>query len=284
MSVPPVTGPAELPRSSRVAIALMFPALAIPVAGFLVAAELTAWIPIAADGTMAIVNMLAVDFFAAVLAVSMLINAIVATARRGSRPSAYRAFAKLPFFVYLLLGLGIAWLVVLVISRGVIQLAEPLLAISIAAVSIVVCVFATLPDAASRQYAAERRSLRAIQFAALPAEVRMARRRTRRRLLAIGGILIAAALVVGGAVVAVGAIVPVRHTNCEINSIFYGDDGSPVKIDTTHCGSFDYAGGAAAYNRLSRTLELATVDIVSKGWTLDLPPAQTAISITRHRG
>lgn len=227
----------------------------IPVAGWVTAQSLTTRTEQAfAD---AFVHTLATSTFAVVFFASAIINAVIVSVRQVDRPRSYRSSRYVAWQVALIV-LGLGWLgCILVGDSG--APAEAILGAVIAAVSIVVFVFAVKRDPASTIAWRARLALRSPE----------ATTRARRTKL----IVPLAVLVVLATSITIAQTVTVTHRDCVItgNSI----SGGTASIFTT-CGDFAVDGLAGAQYRYP---SLAPVDITTRGFRLGLPPLLVAIEI-----
>jgi hypothetical protein len=272
--------PPALGRTSRIAIVLAFPALAIPVAGWIIAQGFTGRIPRADDWTGAFIHTLTVDVFAVVLFLSVLLNAIIITARTPNRPASYLRFVRLPLSVLLLVSLGLVWIGELVSSRGETTPLEPFTAFAIAVVSVRTFFYARRRDAASALLKRKRKAARAAYLQTMPPDV-LARRRA--LVWYPVSVFVAVVIATGSGAYTAGSVIPVTHRHCEVSAWGNVDNG-PAQIDTRGCGTFTF-GGPHPLRTVDRALDKsAYLTIVSRGWTLGLPPLQTAISIAAGKG
>jgi hypothetical protein len=257
---------------------LMFPMVLIPIGAWVIAQGFTARITRNDEWTGAFVHTLEVDVFAVILVASMLINATIATVRRPIAPLTFRHFGKLPLSVLIVLVLSLVWLVALTASPSETSPVEQIAVIGLAACSVVTCTYASKRDKSSILAKQLRQSARFVRMQSVPLTVHDRRHTTG---LAIGvPIVTALALFIGVAYTA-GEIFPVTHIGCAIDGISQVGTGY-IQLDTTGCGSFDIDGGQGRYARYEKLADLETVQIVSLGWTFDLPPRQHLISITRE--
>jgi hypothetical protein len=232
--------------------ALAWSLIPAPMIGWALAQLLPLRIAHTADFTSAMVHQWATSIFAFVFLGSAIVNSLIVSRRAPNRPSAYRSTGY-ALWQAILLALSIGWIACIAIGEPAITV-EFFLGIAIAVDSIVVCVWAALPDRRS----ADRRRLRAEQRRHARAEPPVRRRARRVRFVAAAVVLAAVAIVV------TTQLVPIRYSGCEITGSFFSSAGGD-SISTT-CGEFGLDPGI----RASEVGRAGTVDITARGWGIAL--------------
>ena len=244
----------------------MWLALAVPIAGWLVAQGMTDRILVNSAFTNAMVDSLAASTFAVILAMSMIANATIVTVRHRDHPASYRRLTRLPLWLLILLGLGTIWVISVARAHGANSWVEPVVALLVAAVSIVVFVFALKRDAVST--AAKRARREALAEAFSPEQ-----KRRRRRISIAAGVTVAAAFAIGFILL---QTVTRQVEHCEV--IGKGQTGASTSLYSTNCGDFDLADGVASYS----SIELAVYyDLVTRGYAFGIPPRPIIVEMTR---
>ena len=207
------------------------------------------------DYTGALVHTLSASTFAVILLLSALTNALIVSLRFRDGPHSYRATGYVLWQI-ILIALSIGWVVVVCVNYQSSYL-ELVLAVLIALVSIVVCVFASKRDPLS----VERRDAR-----------RRARNPEVRQRMRRAGILVPSIALALGIVTAVMAQnVEVVHRGCTI--IGQASVNGADSIITEECGSF------AVDHSMGSTGELwGQAVITTRGYRL-LPFEPLAISV-----
>ena len=248
----------------------MFPAMLLPVAGWIAAQFYTARIRHTFDFTGALVHTLAIDVFAVLLLLSMLINcALVSSRLRDGQWSLVRP-TRFPLVEAVTIATSSAWLATVCLSDGSVSVAEPILATSIAVASVLVFACALRTDAASRGARAARRAASAV---ALTSEQRVRLRRLRWQVpIALVGVLIVA--------VATTESVPVTHRNCTFEGAF-SDSLGRLQVSSERCGDFSFRGDPRLFHSVSESGK--SYDIVTRGFDLDFPPIPHVSSIVEVR-
>lgn len=243
----------------------MWLVIAIPFSGWLVAQGITDRIVKGSDWTAAWVDALAADVFAVILALSMVTNALIVTARYKDRPLAYTRLLRLPLWLGILVVLGVGWVVELAWSNGTEPSSvTPATALLIAAASIVVFIFALKRDVAS----SARRTSRKQAIA----EARSPQQNKRRR-----AIRIAVAIGVPALCVATGIVletVPLHFEHCSVNG---WDSEYGVLSVYSSCGQFDIASGVISEADIEM---IEDYDFVTHGIGLGIPPRLVVVEMT----
>jgi len=236
-------------------ILLAWALVPIPVLGWIAAQSFTKRIAHNYDFTAELLHTYTASSFAIVFVLSAVTNAIIVSVRARYRPRSHRA-SRYVVWQSALIALAVGWLFSLRVGEGWTQIVENILGTLIAAVSIVVCVFAAKGDAAARQSRRDR-------WEARSPEARL--RITRTRLL----------VPVVAVVLAVAAVVVVQnsetlHPGCVVNG--NADFDGSRSIYTTNCGDFAIESDNSAPMG-------STLDITTRGFRFGLPPQPLVVSV-----
>jgi len=236
-------------------ILLAWALVPIPVLGWITAQSFTGRIAHNYDFTAELIHTYATSSFAVIFFLSAVTNAIIVSVRARYRPRSHRASRYLVWQSALIV-LAAGWLFTVSNNGGWTQITENILGALIAAVSIVVCVFAAQRDADATQARIDR-------WEARSPEARL--RITRTRLL----------VPVVAVVLAVAAVVVVQnsetlHPGCLVNG--NADFDGSRSIYTTNCGDF------AIESDISAPMG-STLDITTRGFRFGLPPQPLVVSV-----
>jgi len=236
-------------------ILLAWALVPIPVLGWIAAQSFTERIAHNYDFTAALFHTYATSSFAVIFFLSAVTNAVIVSVRARYRPRSHRLSHYVVGQSALIL-LAAGWLFTVSVDGEWTQFTENILGALIAAVSIVVCVFAARGDADATQARIQR-------WEARSPEARLRIKRT--RLLAP---VIAVALAITALVVVQN--IETVHRGCVVNGT--ASFGSSDTIYTTNCGDF------AVESDISAPMG-ATLDITTRGFRLGLPPQPLIVSV-----
>lgn len=249
---------------SLVVLALAYGALAIPIAGWISAQSSDDRTTETSQFTGAWIHGLAASTFAAIFALSLILNAIIVTFRFRDTPASYRLVGY-PLWQTLVIVFGIGWAatVALTIESTLVEMGFGL---AVAATPIGACVQASLVDPES----AGRHEVRVAQ----QREARSPKQQAAIRRLRVG---IPIALGASATIVLVLAqVVVVVHHDCQI--VGTGTFDGARSIYTENCGDFAVAPHVAQSEIDDAFYGNQAVDVTTQGYAFGLPPLPVIVA------
>ncbi len=259
--------PGPFPRLMHV---LMYPALLLPIAGWIASHGIAERITHVDAFTGAGIHELISQSFAVIFLLSMIINVTLISFRYTDRPLSLTKITGFPLWELLLIVISGWWVFSISIATDdAIEFGEILAGLGIAGISIVIFVLALRHD--PRERVARRARLQARRAAESLKTVRQLEVR------AWGAIIVW--IVVLAACLATWASVQlpvVIHPNCEVNGYFYTQ--GTITLSSTNCGDFQLDGNLAAAEAIGSD---GSYDIVTRGYDFGFPPLPHIVELTR---
>ncbi len=257
----------EASTPNPVLLGLAYGAVAIPVAGWVVAQTGPGRIDQAMGWSAAWIHGLAASTFAVIFGVSAVINALVVTHRLRDAPRSYRLLGY-PLWQAIVAVTGIGWLIVVALTLEVSYL-EMGLGLAVAVASIGACVQAARRDTDAT---ARRRARVANQ--------RDAQSPSTRRAVGILRVVIPVTLgllVVAGLGVARFGVFEYRDCDIHGTGVLNGD----VSFYTSDCGDFDLDETRVSQAEMENLFySPQSVDITTQGYGFGIPPRPIVIGMT----